>query len=146
VKQKYVKAKPALAYALISLLTAALFSQTAGALPADFTGQYQILQSRLLRLTNGRGFVLQDGNLVADAAIDFSRTYCRAGQSTFDESSGAIVVAFQNGTKDSEYARLTTIPGSPAAGPTTIECFATNGFTGSLDLAIALGRVMEIIR
>ncbi len=139
-KLKYAKTSS------LAALACVLFSYAAVALPSGFTGTYQILQSRVLGLTNGRGYVLQDGNLVADSAIDSSRTYCRAGQSTFDESSGQIEVVFQNAIDGSEHALLKTIPSAAAARPTTLECIATNGFAGTLDLSIALGRVFELTR
>ncbi len=139
-KLKYAKTSSA------AILACVLYSCAAVGLPPNFTGEYQILQSRLLGLTNGRGYVLQDGNLTADAAIDSNRTLCRAGQSTFDESSGKIEVVFRTAIDGSEHALLKTIPASTVFRATTIECVAFNGFGGTLDLSIALGRVFELTR
>ncbi len=139
-KLKYPKSSSVTALAFV------LYSYSAFGLPANFTGTYQILQSRVLGLSNGRGYVLQDGNLTADAAIDTNRAFCRAGQSSFDENLGKVDVVFQTAIDGSEHALLKTIPASTAFRPTTIECIALNGFTGTLDLSIALGRVLELTR
>ncbi len=128
-------------------IIASAYLPSAGARPADFTGRYEILQSRTLALTApGRGYVLQDGRLVAQTSIDSSRVYCRSAQTKFDESSGFINVSFTTAADGSEIAVLTTVPGRATASVTTIECFAPGGFSGVLDLAVALGRVVTLAR
>ena len=122
------------------------FGANSDALPSDFSGTYKILQSRTLGLTNGRGYVLQDGLLVAEADVDLARVYCRAGQSKFDEVSGSIDVTFNTAVDGSEHAILKTVPGTPVASPTIVECTANNGFLGTLDISIALGRVFELAK
>lgn len=114
--------------------------------PAGFVGRYRILQSRLLSLTNGRGYLLQDGNLVALGSVDRARVYCRSSQSTFDEISGQIDVSFETAVDGTQRSLLKTIPSVASHTPTIIECTAENGFSGALDLSIALGRVVELSR
>jgi hypothetical protein len=134
-------------------LTQILVISECFARPANFVGSYSILQTRLLALTNGRGYVLQDGALVAETRIDTSRPFCRAGQSTFDEVSGQVDVVFQAAADGSEHAVLTTIPSASTIQATTIDCIgpssgpaAGGGFSGLLDISIALGRVVEVTR
>lgn len=125
-----------------------LHSTTVSALPADFTGQYQILQRRLLALTNGHGYVLQDGSLTALSDIQTARAYCHGNLSSFDDDDGAITVHFEAlAGRSQERALLQTVPNHPAARVLTIECIADQGFTsGILDLSIALGRIVDIKR
>ena len=120
------------------------FAADSDALPSNFSGTYKILQTRLLALTSGGVYVLQDGAVIALEAVDFSRAYCYANQSKFDESSGAIDVSFVTAVDGSEHALLKTIPAAPSANPTNLECVSSNGFIGSVDLSIAFGRVFEI--
>lgn len=122
------------------------FSKPLRAQPAGFVGHYRILQGRLLSLTNGRGYLLQDGKLVAIGSIDRARTYCRSAQSKFDEISGQIEVSFETVVDGTERSILKTIPSAPAYSSTVIECTAENGFSSALDLSIALGRVVELSR
>lgn len=120
-------------------------SLSALALPADFTGFYEILQSRTLGLTaGGRGYVLQDGSLVSEANADPARTFCRSAQTKFDETKGDIDVKFVIAVDGSEHATLTTLPSLATSKPTTIECVSAKGFSGALDLSVALGRIVEI--
>lgn len=126
------------------ILVGALNVPSALALPADFSGTFNILQSRVLGLSYGRGYVLQDGNLILESALDPTRTYCRSGQSTFDESTGRIDVTFQTAADGTEHAMLKTVPSTAAFKSTSLECISMSGFTGALDLSIAFGRVLEI--
>ncbi len=121
-----------------------MFASSASARPADFVGQYRILQSRLLSLTNGRGYLLQDGNLVATASVNRTRVYCRSAQSAFDDIAGDIHVTFETAIDGSERALLRTIPTMPSHRATVIECTSETGFGGPLDLSIALGRIVEL--
>lgn len=115
-------------------------------LPADLVGHYEILQRRILALTNGRGYVLQDGALVTVANIQSSRPYCRANLSSFDDYNGQINIHFEVDTLQPprQRALIQTIPSRPTHRPLTIECFADSGFNGALDLSIALGRVVGL--
>lgn len=120
---------------------------TMAALPTDFTGSYQILQSRTLGLTaNGRGYVLQDGALLSESSVDRNRAYCRAGQSKFDEPNGSFQATFGIAVDGFQHALLKTIPAVAGHQPTTIECIAEAGFNGPLDLSVALGRIVELTR
>lgn len=121
-------------------------SHAAFARPADFTGHYQILQSRLLALTFTRDFAIQDGSLVALSALDVTRPWCRSTQAAFDDYDGEISVKFVVAPDGSEHATLTTLPSSATKNPTTLTCVANNGFSGALDLSISLGRIVELSR
>ena len=130
--------------ALLFLIHSTVAIPLASARPADFTGRYRILQGRLLSLTNGRGYLLQDGNLVATGSVNRTRVYCRSAQSAFDDISGDIQVTFETAIDGTERALLRTVPTAPAHRVTVIECTSETGFTGALDLSIALGRVVEL--
>ena len=120
---------------------------TMATLPPDFTGSYQILQSRTLSLTaNGRGYVLQDGALLGESSVDRNRAYCRAGQSKFDEPNGIFQVTFGIAVDGFQHALLKTVPAVAGHQPTTIECIAETGFSGPLDISIALGRIVELTK
>lgn len=129
--------------AICSLIHSVVALPLASARPADFTGRYRILQSRVLSLTNGRGYLLQDGNLVATASVNRARVYCRSTQSAFDDIAGDIQVTFETAIDGTERALLRTVPTTPAHRATIIECTSETGFTGPLDLSIAFGRVVE---
>lgn len=122
------------------------FAAESDALPSNFSGTYKILQSRLLALTSSGVYVLQDGAVIALEAIDFSRAYCYANQSKFDEPSGSIDVSFVTAVDGTEHALLKTVPGTAAANPTSLECVSSKGFIGTLDLSIAFGRVVELTK
>jgi hypothetical protein len=134
--------------AVVVATLASIFAvETARALPADFGGSYQILQSRTLGLTaNGRGYVIQDGKLVGETSIDHARVYCRAGQSKFDEPNGSFEVTFGVAVDGFEHALLKTTPAVAGHQSTTIECIAEPGFGGPLDLSVALGRIVELTK
>ena len=123
-----------------------LASQPSLAQPVGFVGHYRILQSRLLSLTHGRDYLLQEGKLVAIGSVDRSRVYCRSAQSTFDEISGQIEVSFETAVDGTERSILKTIPSASTYNPTVIECTAENGFSSALDLSITLGRIVELSR
>jgi hypothetical protein len=130
-----------------TFLPAVFASAAALALPPDFTGSYQILQSRTLSLTaNGRGYVIQDGALVSENVLNHSRAYCRAGQSKFDEANGRFETTFAVAVDGFEHALLKTIPAVAGHQSTTVECISELGFSGALDLAVALGRIVELTK
>lgn len=114
--------------------------------PADFRATYRILQSRTLALTFGRGFVLQDGVLIAETVINRTRPHCQALQATFAEVEGVVDVMFETSGAGYERALLRTVPQKIGTAITTIECLAEPGFTSALDISIALGRVVEIMK
>lgn len=132
---------------LVFTLTGALVATSAAqALPADFIGRYEILDSRRLSISGGTAYVIQDGQLVVEISRNRSRPYCRALQSFFDESQGTVDVRFSSMADGTEQAILKTIPALRGARPTTIECYSEQGFFGSLDLSIALGQIVSLGR
>lgn len=139
-------ARIALCFLLHSAAAISLTASIAHARPADFIGRYRILQSRLLSLTNGRGYLLQDGNLVATSSVNRNRVYCRSAQSAFDDLAGDVQVVFETAIDGTERALLRTIPAAPSHRVTVIECTSEIGFSGVLDLSVALGRVVELAR
>ncbi len=116
------------------------------ALPADFVGTYEILDSRQLSISGGAAYVIQDGNLVVEISRDRNRPYCRALQSFFDEPKGPFEAQFFATANGSERVVLKTTPVLRGARPTMIECYSEQGFYGSLDISIALGRIVHIYR
>jgi hypothetical protein len=129
-----------------ALISGSLSAPPAYALPADFVGRYEILDSRLLSISGGATYVIQDGQLVVEISRNRNRPYCRALQSFFDESRGPIDVRYSVMADGIERAVLKTIPAVRGAAPTTIECYAEQGFVGSLDLSIALGQIVSLGR
>ncbi len=113
-------------------------------LPNDFVGKYEILDSRVLSISSGSTYVIQEGRLVAELSRNQSRPYCRALQSFFDEPQGSIDVRFSATADGAERAILKSIPAKTEARPATIECYAEQGFVGHLDLKIALGQIVTI--
>jgi hypothetical protein len=132
--------------ACCALIASTLTALPAYALPADFVGRYEILDSRLLSVSGGAAYVIQDGQLVVEISRNRNRPYCRALQSFFDESQGAIDVRYSIMADSTERAVLKTIPAVRGAAPTTIECYAEQGFFGSLDLSIALGKIVDLVK
>jgi hypothetical protein len=128
-------------YALIGWFSA---PGPAYALPADFVGRYEILDSRLLSISGGAAYVIQDGKLVVEISRNRNRPFCRALQSFFDESQGTIDVRYSVIADGTERAVLKTIPAIRGAAPTTIECYSERGFFGHLDLKIALGQIVDL--
>lgn len=135
-----------LALACCALIALSLPVIPAYALPADFVGRYEILDSRLLSISGGAAYVIQDGQLVVEISRNRNRPYCRAMQSFFDESQGMIDVRYSVMTDGLERAVLKSVPASSGARPTTIECYAEQGFIGSLDLSIALGQIVDLAK
>ena len=128
-------------------VTAQLLSAIpAYALPADFVGRYEILDSRLLSISGGAAYVIQDGKLVVEISRNRNRPFCRALQSFFDESQGSVDVRFANLADGTERAVLKTIPAIRGAAPTTIECYSEQGFFGHLDIKIALGQIVDLVK
>ncbi|MBN8539076.1 MAG: hypothetical protein J0L82_01720 [Deltaproteobacteria bacterium] len=132
--------------ACCALMTGLLSTPSAYALPSDFLGSYEILDSRRLSISGGAAYVIQDGQLVVEISRNRNRPYCRALQSFFDESEGTIEVRFSALADGSERAVLKTVPAIAGARPTTIECNSEPGFFGSLDLSVALGLIVRLSR
>jgi hypothetical protein len=118
----------------------------AGALPTDFIGRYEIVDSRSLSISGGAAYVIQDGQLVLEIQRNRERPHCRALQTGFDETSGNIDIRFQDMADGSELAVLKTVPRIRGTRPTTIECYSETGFFGALDLSIALGQIVRVSR
>lgn len=114
------------------------------ALPADFSADYEILDSRQLSISGGAAYVIQDGQLVIETMRNRQRPYCRALQSTFDESRGSLNAVFVKLRDGTERATLKTIPTATGARPTVIECYSEPGFFGTLDIKIALGQIINL--
>lgn len=132
--------------ACFTLIAISVTGFQAHALPADFIGRYEILDSRQLSISGGAAYVIQDGQLVIEISRNRNRPYCRAMQSFFDESQGTVDVRFSSMADGTERAILKTIPALRGASPTTIECYSEQGFFGSLDLSIALGQIVSLGR
>ncbi len=142
---KYDLLKP-LVLACCALIASALTALPAYALPADFVGRYEILDSRLLSISGGAAYVIQDGTLVVEISRNRNRPFCRALQSFFDESQGSVDVRFASLADGTERAVLKTIPAVRGAAPTTIECYSEQGFFGHLDIKIALGQIVDLVK
>ena len=125
---------------------ATIHSPLAHALPADFVGRYEILDSRQLSISGGATYVIQDGQLVLEIQRNRSRPFCRALATSFDETSGPMAVRFSIEPAGGERATLKTVPQTTRARSTAIECFSETGFFGALDLSIALGQIVRLSR
>lgn len=132
--------------ALIMAWSATISTPFANALPADFVGRYEILDSRQLSISGGAAYVIQDGQLILEIQRNRSRPFCRALATSFDETSGPMDVRFSLEPAGGERATLKTVPQTTWARSTTIECFSETGFFGALDLSIALGQIVRLSR
>lgn len=130
----------------LCVLVQVSLAASAGALPADFVGRYEIVDSRSLSISGGAAYVIQDGQLVLEIQRNRERPHCRALQTGFDEASESIDIRFQDRADGSELAVLKTIPRIRGSRPTTIECYSETGFFGALDLSIALGQIVRVSR